>query len=150
MDLMGVAIFHKQTSSQSKHKNREEQALICTIASSHFYGIKNKEIGDKICKSVTHKHLSIQGSNIIERAIHKPHNKKRIYLEEIPESFAADTNYYINTEKLNDLYYKFINEGISSIVNQACEDFKLDFENQTLRNLARQLFDEHIENNKYK
>ena len=99
-----------------------------------------------------------------------------MYLQDIPKSFEDNKNYYINAKNLTKLYKSFLdrneiynakwceNDVISifckryeihaaeqyPIVNQACKDFKLEFNNQTLSKLARESFEEHIENNKYK
>ncbi len=176
MDLNGKAIVHRLTSLSNRHKDRENNALICTIASAHCYGITDKNIREKIVKGVNYRDLKLIGDNIIEREVEeKQINNKRVFVKELPESLETETNYYINTDKLNDIYFKYLGQGLAykakwdinnvksiytnenqihafeqyELVNQACEDFKFDFKNQSICKLARQLFQNYIEENKY-
>lgn len=163
MDLLGKAIVHRKRSNKRIHQNREEHALICTIASSHCYNIKDKQIRDKICKSVSDKDITLQGP-VVERKLPEK-DKETVYLQKIPKILKPKV-YYINQENLNDQYMKFLDEGKAyrarwcedkvksiygdnfqihasenyEIVKEACKHFEIEFENQSLCKLARQLF----------
>jgi hypothetical protein len=173
VDLNGNSIVQRSRSdSKNSRKDREQQALICTIASGHCYVIKDENIREKIIKSVLYRHVNVQGSNLLEFQNESKITNQCVFVEQFPEQIEPNTNYYINTEKLNKEYIDYLDESkaynakwvqddVKSIyignsqlhaspdyplIRDTCSAFNIPFRNQSMSKLCRELFDEKKKN----
>lgn len=161
VDLLNKAII-------SQTRNNNYKALMGVIANNHIYEIYERN-RRKIDHAVRKTSTQYVGELMHERK-NELKKKKCVLVDKIPETLENGLIYCLPNKHLTELYLDYLKQGLvyaskwklervtdiylpdgvlsasfnGATVEQACKDFNIEFRNQSIPALARELWNDFI------
>jgi len=108
VDMNCQEIVKYISTRNDRHREDEMHALVASVASNHYYLIKDEHSRSKIINQVCMKSAKhITGQNVMQPAVKKEIEIKDQLIKKLPNKLISNTHYYLETDKLNSIYFEY-------------------------------------------